>query len=424
MIYNCSIDGGNSSINIVIEGEKFPRIFPSIQSDPLPARESYNNAIYTRNVSRQLWDKLHVETTLNSDKGDKMFRSEFLFGHMAEEYQKDLRSRSNTEKHKDKELAKWMITALAYSLLETEISNNDYVIKKNGRLQFNVNLSTGLPYREGTDEKKKMEWANVFEGTHKIVFKHPIFEGLIVDLVVENVMILVEAELALNLELNKKNGIYRTTEADDLLGKKMAVIDIGGYTTEIVTIAYEMDLDENYDEHDIGDDLNMKVKPVTKAHLTTGIQRGIKTIMEEIIVDVSNQYMRDTGKPLKNLTTRDIELAFTKKGAYKGKVGYILPEKVYVKPLFDKQSENLAMDIVQRTYSLYEGDSISEVDTIYLCGGGSRINAITSIIKERLGELGFNSDKIIPMKEPVFANALGYYLALSYSVEDASALEY
>lgn len=424
MIYNCSIDGGNSAINIVVDGEKFPRIFPSIQSDPLPATASYNNAIYTRNMNEQLWNKLHVETILNKDSKDNFFRSEFLFGHMAEEFQKDLRSRSNTEKHKDKDLAKWMITALAYVLLETKMKREDYLIKQNDLLQFNVNLSTGLPFREGVDERKRQEWADIFQGTHRIEFKHPIFKGLVIDLVIENVMVLVEAELALNLELNKSNGIYQTTKADALLGKKMVVIDIGGYTTEIVTIAYELEQDESYDEHDIGTDLEIKVKPVTKAHLTDGIQRGIKTIMEEIIVEVTNNYRKETGKPLKNLTVRDIELAFTKKGIYNGKIGYILPERIHIKPLFDKQSQNLAMDIVQKTYSLFEGDTISEVDTIFLCGGGSRIESVTNTLKSKLSELGFDSDRIIPLVDPVFANAKGYYLALSYAVEDAAELVY
>lgn len=424
MIYNCAIDGGNSTINIVIDGKKFPRIFPSIQSDPLPATASYNNAIYTRNVDNKLWDKLHVETTLNIGDGNRMYRSEFLFGHMAEEYQKDLRSRSNTEKHKDKELVKWMITALAYALLETKIEREDYVIGDNDILQFNLNLATGLPYREGIDDAKKDEWAKVLQDTHRVEFKHPIFKGLKIDLVVENVLMLVEGELALNLELNKDGGIYRTTAPDDLLGKKMVIIDIGGYTTELVTIAYELELDDNYDEHDIGDDASISVVPRTKSHLTIGIQRGIKTIMEEIIVEVTNSYINETGKPLRRLTTRDIELAFTKKGHYKGKTGYILPEKLFIKPLFDKQAQNLAMDIVQRTYALFEQDNISEVDTIFLCGGGSRIDSLTSIVKKSLGEIGFNADKIIPVKDQLFANALGYYLALSYAVEDSSELIY
>lgn len=423
MIYNCALDGGNSTINIVIDGEKFPRPFPSIQSDPLPAKANYNNAIFAKNLNKQLWNKLHVEAILhkeNGENGKDYFRSEFLFGHMAEEYQKDLRSRGNREKYQDKDLAKWMLTALSYALLEKKMENENYIIKQNDRLQFNINLSTGLPYREGSDEEKKLMWANLFQGLHEIHFKHPIFKGLKIDLVVENVMVLVEGEMALNLELNKDGGVFFSTSSELLLNKKMAMIDIGGHTTEIVTIAYELDQDDSYDEYDLDDD-DIVVRPVTKAHLTDGIQRGILTIMADVITEVEEEY-RKTGKPLRKLTTRDIELAFTKKGRLEGKVGWILPEAIYVKDIFDRQAMNLGMDIVQKIHSLYQGHTISEVDTIYLCGGGSRIDSLVNVIKKELSALGYNEDKLIPLDDPVFANAKGYYLALSQYFNDGEEL--
>lgn len=425
-IYNCGIDGGNSTINIVIDGEKFPIRFPSIQSDPLPAKANYNNAMSVRNFNEQMWNKLHVETTLHANNrttSDNYYRSEFLFGHMAEEFQKDLRSRGNREKYQDKDLAKWMVTALAYALLDKKMKEENYVIKKDDNIQFNVNWSTGLPYREGSDEAKKKEWANLFQGVHKINFKHPIFKNITVELVIELSMVLVEGEMALNLELSKDEGIYQTSKSEDLLNKKMAIIDIGGHTTEIVTIAYELFQDANYDEYDLEDDEEIILQPVTKAHLTDGIQRGILTIMADVITESEEEY-RKTGKPLKKLTTRDIELAFTKKGRVDGQVGWILPEKIYIKDIFERQAENLAMDIVQKAHSLYQGHTISEIDTIFLCGGGSRISSVVDTIKRELGILGYNKDKIIPVSDPIYANAMGYYLALSQYVDDAEELSY
>lgn len=414
MIYYCSVDGGNSTINIVINGKKVRRFFPSIQSDPLPAKASYANAAWGKDSSTNLWNKLHVETTLNMDKPNEFFRSEFLFGHMAEEYQKDLRSRDNKEKYQDKDLAKWMITSLAYSLFENRVQNENYKLKNNDKLQFNIILATGLPYREAKDAEKRSSWENIFKGVHRVEFKHPLFKGLTVDLVIEGAHAFVEAEMALTLELNKDGGIFETTKAEDLLNKKMAIIDIGGHTTEVVTIAYEaiQNDDDDYDEYDV-QERELEVRPVTKIHLTDGIQRGVATIMEDIIVEINNEY-QSINKPIKTLTRRDIELAFTIKGKYDGQVGWILPEKIYVKDMFDRHVENLAMDIVQKVHALYQNNVISEVDTIFLCGGGSRISSVVEIIKKQLGALGYNEDKIVSVADPVFANALGYYFTLTY----------
>lgn len=417
-IYNCAIDGGNSSINIVIDGENFKRSFPSIQSDPLPAKANYNNAIMSRNTSDQLWNKLHVETELHINNPKVTYRSEFLFGNMAEEYQKDLRSRGNREKYQDKDLAKWMIASLSYALLEKKMKEESYVIKKDDTLQININLSTGLPYREAIDQRKQQEWANMFQGVHRTNFKHPIFNNLTIELVIEKVLVFIEGEMGLNLEIYKTGGIVDTTPADALLNKKMVMIDIGGHTTELVTLAFELFQDDSYDEYDISDD-EIEVIPVTKAHLTDGIERGIKTIMEDVITEVQEQYRLEVGKPLKVLTSRDIELAFSQKGKLSGKIGYILPEQIYVKGIFDRQAQNLAMDVVQKLHTLFQGHSISELDTIFMCGGGSRFSSITDTIRKELSILGYNSEKIFSVDDPIFANARGYYFAMSQYIEDA-----
>lgn len=430
MFYNCSIDGGNSTINLVINGKRFGLSFPSIQSDPLSAKSDYNNAVNMRDNTTQMWDKLHVETILNSNepKANENNRSEFLFGHMAEKYHKDLRSRQNFGKAEDKDLAKWMLTALAYALFETKRKTEGYVLKENDILQFNVShLATGLPYREGSDEDKRNKYGQMFAGTHKIHFKHPIFKNLKIDLVVEEVFVFVEAEMALTLELNKEDGIYMSTPTEQLLNKKMAMIDIGGHTTEIITISYELEQDDNevdfesyVDEYALSD---VNVQQVTLTHLTDGIQRGIGTIMEDVIAEINNEY-RKTGKPLKHLTRRDIEIAFTNRGMLNGRTGYILPEQIYVKDIFDKQAVNLATDIVQRTHAIYQGNNvISEIDTIFLCGGGSKISIMVETIRRQLGKLGYNVENIKVLDDPIFANAKGYYLALSHTVEDCDPLE-
>lgn len=426
LIYNCAVDGGNSSINIIIDGVKFKRTFPSIQSDPSQAKISYNNATWTKDTTKHLWDKLHVETTMHIDNERDKYRSEFLFGKMAEEYHKDLRSRGNKEKYQDKELAKWMITALAYALLETKIKNEGYEIKPNSNIQFNVNLATGLPYREGSDESKKQQWARLFQATHRIEFKHPLFQNLVIDLVVENAIVLVEGELALRYELNRPGGLARTSNPQDLLNKRMVIIDIGGHTTEIVTIGYELmkdDEDDGYDEYDVDTSKAIRLKQVVRPHMIEGMQRGVATIMEDLIPEIEDAYVKDKGKPLRDLSRRDIELAFTRNGLYDGKIGWILPEKIYIYDMFNSLAENLAMDIVQRFHTLFQGYAISEIDTIYLAGGGSRVNTVSETLRRELGVLGYNKEKIVPVSDPVFVNAIGYYYAMTIINPEAAGIE-
>ncbi len=420
MIKYCAIDGGNSTITMVIDGVKYPRVFPSIQSDPITAKANYTNDSYLKSMDMNLFNKLHVEAAMNL--GGNEFRTEFIFGKMAEVFQKDLRTRPNSDKYQDKNLAKWMVTALAFGLLELKIEEEGYTIKKNDNITFNTILSTGLPYREGKDEYKKKEWRDLFIGTHRISFLHPLFKGLTVDLVVEDAAVQVEGEMGLNYQLNKSDGIFLNSKPEDLINKKMGMIDIGGHTTEFVTIGYDLIEEEGYDDFEADENAEIIVAPALKADLTDGIMRGVKTIMEDVIVEIDEQYRTKMGKPLKRLTSRDIELAFTNKGRYEGTRGWILPEKIDVKPLFNRQIENLAMDITQKINALYQEYTISEIDHIFLCGGGSRINHLIDSIKVELGRLGFNEKKIIPIADPVFANAKGYYLVLQQAFEDAPEL--
>lgn len=427
MIYNCAVDGGNASINIIIDGDKFPIAFPSLQSDPLSAKSDYTNAVNMENLSKVEYDKLHVNVEQHSNDPNKKDEAEFLFGHMAEKYTRDLRSRQNFEKASDRELAKWMITALAYSLYVVKSNREDYTIKEGDILTFHVNLGTGLPYREKSKKENVDSFAGMFQGKHKVEFKHPIFKNLVVELIIENVIVFTEAEMALSLELNKENGIFETMTPEELLGKKMSIIDIGGHTTESLTIGYELARKEEelqlgtfIDEYSLSD---IEVEQKTLTHLTFGIERGIATIMEDVIAEIDNEY-RGTGKQLRTFVRRDIEKSLTKQGMLNGKVGYILPEKIYVKDIFDSQAKNLAVDIVQKTHAIYQAHNIvSEIDTIFLCGGGSKIDIVTKTIRDEFEKLGYDKNKIQLIEDPVFANVKGYYFNLIYSLQTQGLMD-
>lgn len=427
MTYNCAVDGGNASINIIIDGDTFPIAFPSLQSDPLSAKSDYTNAVNMGNLSKVEYDKLHVNAILHADNSNERDEAEFLFGHMAEKYTRDLRSRQNFEKASDRELAKWMMTALAYSLYVVKKNREDYILKDEDILTFHVNLGTGLPYREKSKTENVKNFAKMFRGKHRIEFKHPIFKNLTVELIVENVIVFTEAEMALSLELNKEGGIFETTPPEELLDKKMSIIDIGGHTTESLTIGYELarketelELGTFIDEYSLSE---LEVEQNTLTHLTFGIERGIATIMEDVIAEIDNKY-RGTGKQLRTFVRRDIEKSLTRQGMLNGKIGYILPEKIYVKDVFDSQARNLAVDIVQKTHAMYQANNIvSEIDTIFLCGGGSKIDIVLNTIRDEFEKLGYDKNKIQVVEDPVFSNVKGYYFNLIYALETQGLID-
>lgn len=422
MRYNCAIDGGNSTINIVINGERFPIAFPSQQADPTLAIADYNNAVNEIDTTlKNGHQKLHVNVSTYGKSSTARSEQEFVFGHMAERYTKDLRSRQSSDKSNDEELVRWMLTALAYSLFQIKVNKEDYKLKENDHISFNILLATGLPYRESSRKENKDRFANMFAGRHQVQFKHPAFKNLTVELLVERVFVYTEGKQALTLELNKEGGIYETTANEELLNKKMTLIDIGGHTTEFVTIGYEMVSDDTdlemgdfYDEYSVSE---LEVKQVTLTHLTYGLDKGIGTVMEDVITEVDNEY-RGKGKPLRNLTRRDIELAFTIKGMKDGKVGYIKPENIYITPIFNRLARNLAKEIVDKTHAVYMANNVaSEIDTIFLCGGGSRISVVVDTIREEFGKLGYDRNKIVVVDDPIFSNAKGYYLDMLYDME-------
>lgn len=421
MTYYCAIDGGNATINIVVDGKTYKRPFPNIQSEPGSAKASYgNNAVYSKDTTTQLWGKLHAETSLNVDTPSKTYTDEFLFSQMAEEFKKEFRSRTNKEKYYDRDLAKVMITSLAFVLLETKMEEEAFKLKKDMNIQFVVNLSTGLPYREGSSPDKRKIWADIFKGTHRVNFKHPIFKNLKVDIVVENIEVLIEAEMALNYEMYKPGGVAVTSTAQEMLGKQVSIIDIGGHTTEVVTVSFDRVLqDDVYDEY--AHDVEVNVQPVTKLDLTFGLQRGIASIMDDVLLEVQEKF-RAEDLPLRPLSRRDIELAFSNLGLYNGKRGYILPEKIYIADIFNKQAEYLVRGIIRDTHTAFTS-IISSLDTVYLCGGGTQFDSVVSALKRELGELKFDTDRIITVSDPTFANVRGYYFVLSTMFPDCPPLK-
>lgn len=399
---NCSIDGGNSTIEVVIEGERMAPYYPSIMADV--ANIDYNNALNNDNGGTGR-DKLHVKVASNRTKSGDNNSEEFIFGKMAENYKDSQRNRANgDDKSKDKFLVKWQLTALTYSLIEYAQKCGETI---GNTVQFRTDISTGLPYNEAVNEDKKQMYADMFRGNHMIEFKHPYFAGLQVELIIENVFVFVEGEASLEPILDDPEGEYADIEAEELVDSIVVMGDMGGFSTDIIGIQFEQVQDEDVDEFD--ENVEIYVEPKTKINLSTGIDKGIGNIMLNVIKDVE-KYEQSVQR---KLTRRDIELALGAKGKINGRTGYIKPEKVYIGDYFEKYAINYAQEVAATIISLYKTANVqSAIRSIYLTGGGSRISIIVSTIKDKLNDAGYNIEKIYCLEDPTFSNSLGYYKAM------------
>lgn len=399
MIYNVAVDGGNSTIKCVVNGEKIKPVIPSItvKTEAIDYSEIKRN--YTKDMQGQGYDKLDVTVMLHRDKG-KYPAESFLLGHAAEKYRDSARTRHDIEKCTDTELASWMLTTAAYSIYQQRKNAGEKIGK---HMKVEVNFATGLPYRECIDETKWEKFTNMFKGSHLIKFNHPYFNGLQVEMTIQNVFVYAEGESSLDNILHNQDSEYMTLPPVELLDTIVAIIDSGGYTSEIFSIEFVEEPSDEYSQSE--EDLQLKVE--TNINLTLGIPKGIGHAMLNTVNDV----LKYEGDKLrrKKLSKREIEKALLR--TYKGKPGYIFPEKIYIKDYFDKHATNYAYDLAREFQGVFEGHE-TRLRKIYFTGGGSKIDTVVEKFKETLSETFFNVDDIVCLPDPIYSNVMGYYTAM------------
>lgn len=407
MIYNCAIDGGNSTILTIVEGEKVLPIHPTVTA----SREAvdYKGAISHTGNTKTTFDKLDVTVTMNRGKNTQN-ESSFLFGYFAEKFPASIRNREHGDKSSDKELITWMVTALAYALYEYKTKKGEKVVQK---MRVQANLATGLPYHECRNVEKVKKYSEAFQGSHLIKFNHPHFEGLEIELVIERVFVYVEGEAGLETLIYDSESEYSKLKPEELSGSIVVNVDMGGFTSEVVGIEFNLHF-EGTDTFDLNQEGELVAE--TRADLTTGIQKGIGHVMKSTITDIE----RNEIGIQRMLIRRDIENALGRKGLYDGKIGYVLPEKVYIKDYFDKHSKEYAVALAKALHGLYSDSNVkSRIRNIYLSGGGSNIDVVVETFKATLQELGYDTDLIISLKEPVWSNVLGYYIAMANELKES-----
>lgn len=403
MIYNVAVDGGNSSVKVIVEGLQ-KMIYPNIVA---------NASLINYNLMQDLktgvgLDKLDVEVTTHCEKNQKGER--FLFGSMAEAYQP--KNRSNTDKSKDTQLVNSMLTAIAYSLIVWKQKSGENLSEQ---MTVRVNLATGLPYHEWKQDETREDYEELLTGNHKVKFNHPFFKVKEMELIIENTLVLVEGESALNIKINEEDNEFQTMEANELLDTVIVGVDLGAFTSEIVAKQfYRVVNEEGLDEEDIV--IGVRTMP----HLTKGIKKGVGHIMEYAIGDIQQNEKVDS------LIRRDIEKAFSSEGKKGGRTGHLVGSGVYIGDYFKPHAEQFAKELAQEFYGLYNDTNVkNKIKKIYISGGGSQIEPLVNVFKTYLKNDGYDPGIIVTLSEPnpIFANAIGYYIRLLREIETLSNSE-
>lgn len=408
MEYNISADGGNSGIKVVVEGVH-EVLIPNINA--LSAIDYRLNDAYStsRNKGKDL---LHVSVCKDFDKGEPSKTT--ILGSMAEKMQGDKENRQSTNKCNDERLIENMISSIAYSIISFKIESNE---KLSPEMTFNVNLSTGLPYQEWSEElngKKKFDiYRNNLLGNHRISFLSPFFKKLgveNVEVIVKKVLVGVEGSAALNaVRAFAEDDIDKMSD-EDLIEKAVVLVDIGAFTTEFIGAQWIQISGDDDDELEC----ELKVFP----HISKGIDEGVGLVMDKAIevIKMECDDLRD------NLIRRDIERAYTTPaGKKKGVVGWIPGKGINVNNWIYPMMEQLGDSIARKFYGFYNTRSIRKnIIRIYICGGGSQFEILVNKFKEVLINDGYSADNIVTVSKPnpIFANAYGYYAELVSDVEE------
>jgi len=411
--YNVGGDGGNNDFKLVFENGmkmKFPNVI-------VPKTLHYQRQTPGGQPGP---DKLHVEVTLNRLKNDPVVK-EFVFGELGKKNVTAASgNRANMNKSNDLNLVSGMLTSIAYSIfLHNYRNKNDLTKTANNRASFRVNLGTGLPFEESTKVPGSVQkYKENLEGTHLIKFKHPDFNGLVIELVIENALThYVEGEVIIDLLLDPS--VSGELNYNELNGGIFVICDGGAYTFDVS--GTEFTKKKDYDLMS-GQEEEMIV-PETKEQYSFGVAKGIGNVFEEIIEDVMAKY--HPTKIERHLDRKDIEDSITNKKD--GKTGWIMPEGIYIGEILNQRISVYAEEMARKFISHYnKANAKSKVKKIFLAGGASKVDAFVNTFVRVLKEENYNPDIVIRLStkpDPVFANAEGNLQNLLLDLEEILSQE-
>jgi hypothetical protein len=397
--YIITVDGGNSTIKSLLDGQK-PLIIDNVIADA-----SKVDYLKDPDLNGAGIQKLDVTVTRHHNKKNSE-PNRFLLGKITDKHKAYREPRADKFKANDPQLIDSIIVTAAYTILyyENKAGKN---IKNMSTLR--VNLGTGLPFHEWIIREQREKFQLELLGNHKIQFNHPWFakNGFPkeVELIIDFARVCIEGETTANLLLNKEDNEFQKFSPQELLDNVVVLIDIGAYTTEIIGKQF-VELVE--DEEDFFGGSELIVEHQTLPILSQGIRRGIGHVMEDTINSVMQKYPK-----LDKLIRQDIQTALTPKAARNGKLGYLAGSDINILEDFTEHAKTYAEYIATRIEDIYNKNEVKgKIKRIYLTGGGSQINIVVDQLKKALAKDDIKEDIVMPIAEPnpVFANCVGYYL--------------
>ncbi|NFN06377.1 hypothetical protein FDB50_16930 [Clostridium botulinum] len=386
--YNVAPDGGNTEIKVIYNGEY-------TTYDNIYAKDSHID-YNTMNLSEDdmdeyLQDILNVKFTYHVGQEDCKIQ-EFLFGNLATNNKSDLEERTNGDKSADEMLVMTSILSSVNFIIDRMDPNQ---IKKEMIMNFNV--STGLPYHEYSIDNKREMYEQHFLGQHIIEFLDPRYPVEKVTLNIENVIVNSEGMSALKTEI-EINQILNEETMEDLINTVWCMIDIGGYSTDIIGGIWRRK--------------RSGLKLETIDSLSLGLKYGIATAQDEAIKTIFKEYHTNYGKlPATFKITRkdinDAEMRTKNKGLLNNR--YKTNTLDYTVEEYKKIARRIANDFAQKYIANSQMDSILK---IYLSGGGSKNEILVEVLKEELENRGINKEFVecVTIPDPVYVNAYSYYL--------------
>lgn len=386
--YELAVDGGNTVIKVVYNDEytTYDNIYAK------DSRIDYNTMNLSEDdMDEYLEDILNVKFTYHVGQDDCKIQ-EFLFGNLATNNKSDLEERKNADKSDDVMLVMTSILSSVNFIIDRMDPN-----EINPEMAMNLNISTGLPYHEFSIDKKKEKYSKHFLGQHLIEFKDPRYPVNKVTLNIVDTKINSEGMSALKTEL-EINKVLNEETMEELINTVWCMIDIGGYTTDIIGGIWRRK--------------RSGPKFETIDSLSLGLNYGIATAQDEAIKTIVREYQgKYSNLPATFKITRkeinEVEIREKRRGILNNI--YKTNTLDYTTEEYEKIGRRIANDFIQKYIQNSQMDSLLKV---YLSGGGAKNEILVEALKTELESRGINRDfvEVVTVPDPVYVNAFSYYL--------------
>ncbi|UYZ38949.1 hypothetical protein OD350_29110 (plasmid) [Clostridium beijerinckii] len=388
--YYIGADGGNTKLKLIYNNQYTN--YDNIYAVDSPI--DYNAMNLTEeDMDEYLRNILNVRFTWHNGQADKRIR-EFLFGELATISRSDLQERLNADKSDDLMLTMTTILGSVNFILE----NMDPKELKE-EMEFNLKLSTGLPYHEYKIPTLRDKYKNHYEGEHVIEFFDPRFPVRKVTVNIGETIVNSEGMSALETTINGQ-GVLTEETKEFLMDTVWVMIDIGGYTTDIVGGIFRKKKNG--------------IKLETIDRLSKGLKYGVSTAQDKAIDRMKEHYKDKVTTSTFNVTRKEINNAEMREGKFKGIINnrYKTNTTDFTYEEYRKLGRKIGNDFTQ----LYNANGqMDSLEKIYIAGGGALNEEVTKELISELDSRGISKEliQIVDSPNPVYVNAVGYYLALN-----------